>query len=119
MEPVIEEPGDHFNNRLLRHSSSSLPDGTTWEEADGTGWYTGLYRNNGKENGNCYMLIGSIFVGIPTVRTMAYWGLHRGPLIQGNYNIWGHMGVEIIQGPIWPAQVAHERMPVHTLSTRF
>ena len=29
------------------------------------------------------------FLGVPIIRTIIYWGLYWGPLIQGNYHVRG------------------------------
>ena len=62
---------------------------------EGLAKYWGLYRDNGKENGNYNSILGLYrgytrliyfpkfkipFLGIPITRTITFWGLYWGPL---------------------------------------
>ena len=48
----------------------------------------GLYRDNGKENGNyCLGIRFTFFGGVLIIRTVVFWGLYGGSPIWGKYHI--------------------------------
>ena len=55
---------------------------------DLSAWVETLPRDPNKWNVNgSFLKLGVPFLGVPIIRTIVFWGLYRGPLILGNYQI--------------------------------